>query len=218
MRPRHLALTFCVSIGLLFTAGPAAAQLGEPPGPFVVDVRAALSTVGRSEELALPRGLRLSELPRQIRGLDVGGHIYPVRGKVTLGIGAHLLRVGATQTPGEPEGTPGPDTPITPGRLQVTGVVPQLSLNFGTNRGWSYVGAGAGFSRLEAGRAEADLAASPALLTLNLGGGARWFVSERVAFTFDVRFYKVGAKELAGDYIGNPAISMFVIGAGLSFQ
>lgn len=218
MRPRRLVFAICVSYGLLIAASPAAAQLGEPPGPFVVDVRAALATVGRSEELALPRGLNLSELPRQIRGLDVGAHVYPVRGRVTVGIGAHLLRVGATQTPPEPDDSSGPDVAITPGRLQLTGVVPQLSLNFGTNRGWSYVGAGAGLSRLQAGRADAALTPSPALLTLNLGGGARWFVSERVAFTFDVRFYKVGAKELAGEYIGNPAISMFVIGAGLSFQ
>ena len=98
------------------------------------------------------------------------------------------------------------------------GIVPQLSLNFGSSRGWSYIGAGLGLSQLKAGRAESDLSYSPQLLTINLGGGARWFVSEHIAFTFDGRYYRLASKELQADYVGNPTVSMFVLSAGLSFK
>jgi hypothetical protein len=211
-------LVLHVSVFLLMASRPAHAQLGEPPGPFVIDARAAFSSVPRSEDLALPRGLRATELPQRVIGLDVGGHVYPVRGRTTLGVGASLLRMGGTQTPDPLVPGAGPDAPITAGRFQLTAVVPQLSLNFGTSRGWSYVGAGAGLSRLQAGRAASELASSPALVTLHMGGGARWFVGEHVALSLDLRFYRVGARELSGDYIGSPSLSMFVAGAGLSFK
>lgn len=215
-------LATCVTICLLFGGllggpTPAAAQVVEPPGPFVIDARGAFSTVGRSEDLALPRGLQASELPRRVLGFDVGAHVYPVRGKVTLGVGASLLRLGGTQTP-DADADGSADAPVTSGTFTLTGIAPQLSLNFGSSRGWSYVGAGMGLSRLTAGRAEGTLESSPQLLTLNMGGGARWFISEHAAFGFDLRLYRVGAKELSSDYIGNPTVSLFVVSAGLSFK
>lgn len=214
-------LASCVTIFLLFSGllcgpAPAAAQVMEPPGPFVIDARGAFSTVGRSEDLALPRGLQASELPRRVLGFDVGAHVYPVRGKFTLGLGASLVRLSGTQTPDAEDADP--NAPVTSGTFTLTGIAPQLSLNFGSSRGWSYVGAGMGLSRLTAGRAEGTLESSPQLLTLNMGGGARWFISEHAAFGFDLRFYRVGAKELSSDYIGNPTVSMFVVSAGLSFK
>lgn len=193
------------------------AQVAAPPGPFVIDARGAFASVGRSEELASPRGLQVSELPKTVLGLDVGAHVYTVRGKVTLGIGASLLMVGGTQTPAEPAAG-AVDAPTTPGEFRVRGIVPQLSLNFGSSRGWSYIGAGLGLSQLKAGRAESDLSYSPQLLTLNLGGGARWFVSEHVAFTLDGRYYRLTAKDLEAGYVGNPMVSMFVLSAGLGFK
>ncbi len=212
-------LTACVTAALLFLAvGGASAQMEEPPGPYVIDARGAFSTVGRSEALALPRGLQASELPRRVLGLDLGAHVYPVRGKVTLGVGASYVRLGGTQTP-EPLDEESPaDAPVTAGTFRLTGIMPQVSLNFGTSRGWSYVGAGMGLSRLRAGRAESTLESSPQLLTLNMGGGARWFVGERTAFTFDLRFYRAGARELSAEYIGNPTVSLFVVSAGVSFK
>jgi hypothetical protein len=216
MRVAAPALLF-VSACLLAAPSAALAQLAAPPGPFVIDARGAFSSVGRSDALATPRGLLVGELPKTVLGLDLGGHVYPVRGRVTLGVGASLLMVGGTQTPGTPE-EGAVDAPLTPGEFRVRGIVPQLSLNFGSSRGWSYIGAGLGVSQLKAGRAESELAYSPQLLTINLGGGARWFVSEHVAFTFDGRFYRLASKPLAADYVGNPTVSMFVISAGVSLK
>ena len=158
-----------------------------------------------------------SELPKTVLGVELGAHVYPVKGRVTLGFGASWLMVGGTQTPSEPE--PGAvNPPLTPGEFRVRGIAPQVSLNFGSSRGWSYIGGGLGFSQLKAGRAESDLAYSPQLLTLNVGGGARWFISEHVAFTFDGRYYRLASKELEADYVGNPTVTRFVLTAGLSFK
>jgi opacity protein-like surface antigen len=213
--PRLLSVVGCL---LICGAASAGAQVVEPPGPFVIDARGAFSTVGRSDDLALPRGLRASELPRRVLGIDVGGHVYPVRGPVTLGVGASLLRLGGTQTPDTGDEAGGPDAPVTSGTFTLTGIAPQVSLNFGTSRGWSYIGAGYGLSRLKAGRAEATLESSPQLPTLNLGGGARWFITEHAAFGFDLRFYRIGARDFSADYVGNPSVSMFVVSAGVSFK
>ena len=212
-----LRLLLLVTLSLPLTAATTRAQVARPPGPFIIDARGAFSSVGRSEELSIPRGLQPGELPKTVLGLDVGAHVYPVRGKVTLGVGASLLMIGGTQNPGAAEDG-ATEVPVTPGEFRVRGIVPQLSLNFGSSRGWSYLGAGLGFSQLKAGRAESELAYSPNLLTINLGGGARWFVSEHVAFTFDGRYYRLASKELEADYVGNPTVSMFVLSAGLSFK
>lgn len=217
--PFRTSLAACVISGFLFAvAAPVQAQTDEPPGPFVIDARGAFSTVGRSDDLALPYGLRASELPRRVLGLDLGAHVYPVRGRVTVGVGAAFVRLAGTQTPEPLDETSAADAPVTSGTVRLTGIAPQVSLNFGSSRGWSYLGAGLGLSKLTVGRADAALEGSPQLLTLNMGGGARWFVSEHAAFSFDLRFYRVGAKELSGDYLGNPTVSMFVVAAGLSFK
>lgn len=190
----------------------------QPPGPFVVDVRGAFTSVGRSDELAAPRGLRSSDLPKTVKGLDVGVHLYPVRKRVTLGLGADLLMVRGRQAV-QPLEDGSVDETGTEGELAVRGIMPQLSLNFGTSRGWSYIGGGMGLAKLRAGRADASsLEYGPNLRTIHLGGGARWFVSEHVAVTFDLRYYRMAARALEADYVGNPSLSMFVTSAGLSFK
>ncbi len=206
-----------VSVCLLVCPAGALAQPATLPGPFVLDARGAFSSVGRSEELAAPRGLTSGELPKTVLGLDVGAHFYPLRRKVTVGLGASLLMVGGTQTPGPPE-EGAVDAPITPGEFRVRAIVPQVSLNFGSGRGWSYLGGGLGFSQMKAGRAESDLEYSPQLLTLNVGGGARWFVSEHIAFNIEGRYYRLAAKDLEAGYVGNPVVTMFVLAAGVSFK
>jgi hypothetical protein len=76
--PPVARLVIAVSVCLLVGSAGAFAQLAEPPGPFVIDARGAFSSVGRSEALASPRGLATGELPKTIRGLDVGAHVYPL--------------------------------------------------------------------------------------------------------------------------------------------
>ena len=57
-------------------------------------------------------------------------------------------------------------------------VAPQLSFNFGTSDGWSYLSVGAGTARVNA---EATGSSS----AINAGGGARWFMKRHLAVGFD---------------------------------
>ncbi len=212
--PAAIARTACFVSVCLLTAGTAAAQPPEPPGPFVIDLHGAYSSAGTSEALAAPRGLLSSDLPGTVLGIDAGAHVYPVRRKVTIGLGASLLLVGGSQAGTVDES----GVASTAAEFRARGVMPQLSLNFGSSRGWSYLGAGFGLAQLKVGKTDSDLPWGPMTPTIHFGGGARWFIRERLAFSFDGRFYRVGAKPLDGDYLGNPTVSMFVLSAGVSVK
>jgi len=58
---------------------------------------------------------------------------------------------------------------------------------------------------------------SEKLKTINFGGGARWFIKPRLAFSFDVRFYAInpGTADL---YPGTPRTRLLIIGAGMSLK
>jgi hypothetical protein len=87
----------------------------------------------------------------------------------------------------------------------LTVVGSQLSLNFGSRAGWSYLSAGLGRARLSTRASsfldeddEDEITAARMVehgsrSAVNFGGGARWFAKPRVAFSFDVRFHVIGA-------------------------
>jgi len=66
-------------------------------------------------------------------------------------------------------------------------LAPQLSFNFGTTNGWSYLSAGGGPARVEA-------AETRSIQSVNAGGGARWFLNAHAAIGFDIRMHKLAAK------------------------
>ena len=52
----------------------------------------------------------------------------------------------------------------------------------------------------------------------NYGGGARWFAKEHLAFTFDLRFYRIDPQEAAA---GRPAYDgrrIMAFSAGISLK
>ena len=68
---------------------------------------------------------------------------------------------------------------------RLTSVTPQISFNFGTGDGWSYISGGIGptiWSVVPEGRAALP-PDEERLQTINYGGGARWFVKPHLAFT-----------------------------------
>ena len=95
----------------------------------------------------------------------------------------------------------------------------QLSLNFGNGSGWSYLSAGLGQTTWSL--ATDDLVDYPpnsdSLKTLNYGGGARWFIKPRLAFSFDVRFYAI-SPGFAYIFQGTPRTTLLIIGAGVSLK
>jgi opacity protein-like surface antigen len=204
----------------------AAAQVQEPIGYFVVDVRGASVGLPAAQGWTpvVPEG---AEVPARKLGFEVGAHGYPLRwNRVAIGLGATFLSGRGTTTTGE-EGsgsTPSPST-LTEVTTRLRSFGPQLSINFGHSLGWSYLSAGIGRTQVESD-ATVTAAGTPRLTTrdsgwtktLHWGGGARWFVNDHVGVGFDVRWYKLSPIETSAAHPGAPRSSLFTAGAGVVFK
>jgi hypothetical protein len=206
--------------GLLQT-GAALAQQEDPIAPFVIDVHGAFMSLDAAGS-AFPLGLDKAQLPSNGIGLEVGAHVYPLRGRVvSLGVGASLLFVRSSKAPEVPENQePDPDDPTV--RTRLKGFSPQVSLNFGSRRGYSYVSAGIGTMTRAIDATEGvmleEVTGDTRARTLNYGGGARWFVNSRLAFSFDMRFYRVAAQDATTSSVGLPQQRLFAGTVGISIH
>lgn len=220
----------------VFSGTPAAAQIVAPgpPGPYVIDVRGALSAIPQDAGFfpPVPTG---TIIPARGFGVDAGAHVYLVQlGPTRLGIGASALRVRGTASPtaqasGSTSATPPPaTTPDVNATLTILG--PQLSFNFGSAAGWSYVSAGVGRAKLTAGTSAFGGGASGTPMTspqsvdsgtrssTNVGGGARWFVTAHMAFSFDIRFHFVSASASEGAVAATPRTALAIASVGISLR
>jgi hypothetical protein len=216
---RALALVVVV-----LTAAPAAAQnTPGPPGPYVLDVRG--TTVALPEGAAFLPPVSITALvPSRAFGVDAGGHLYIANWRqARVGVGASVLVARGTAL----------DVNITE-RI----VAPQLSLNWGTANGWSYLSTGVGRGHIESrrvtpasststsGQSTGSGAASAStidnvtvnVLAINFGGGARWFISRRVAVGFDIRLHKIGGGTAKPTAAATPGAMLLAASAGLSFR
>jgi hypothetical protein len=212
-----------VLVLVLGTVSPAAAQQVEPIGMFVADVRGTLARFKQDGAIASFVGVTPEDLPTRGLGLALGAHLYPLRkGRVTLGIGGEILwardsRTGeAPDPPAVPPAVPVPPPPTVTTRL--SSIAPHLSLNFGHGEGWSYVSGGIGLATLSAERDDVPAADADSTRMTHYGGGARWFTSPHLAFTFDVRFYAINGRPAAGTTPEFPKSRMMVISVGASFK
>jgi hypothetical protein len=164
-----------------------------PPGPFVIDVRGVTSGVPHSEALfpELPAG---ASVPTRGFGIGVGAHVYAIRlGPARFGLGVDAMWARGS-------------TPDASSRLFTAD--PQISINFGTSDGWSYLSAGAGVASVNANPG----AISDKVSTINWGGGARWFLGPHLGVGFDIRIRTFKA----GDF--TPKGTSVAIGAGVSMK
>jgi hypothetical protein len=179
-----------VCVGLIAASTGSAQGLDPgPPGPYVVDARGVVGGLPN----ALPLLPATSDVVSPSRGLgaEVGAHVYPASlGPARLGVGASVLRVSGGASPLDT------NSPID---TRMTLVAPQVSLNFGSDQGWSYVSGGYGWGQIRASfmapglGTEADTGWGP---MLNYGAGARWFLNRHLAFGFDLRAYQFQARLL----------------------
>ena len=203
----------CLAALLMSTA--AFAQSPSPPGPYVIDLRGVMA--GAPDAPFYPAVATTTILP--VRGFGAGGgfHLYPLQlGIARVGIGVEGMWTGATAHTPAPEAEDGDAAASTIGEadaaMNVTIISGQVSFNFGTREGWSYLTAGYGTvgTRSEVSSVvPGPVVASVASLTqrtmeINFGGGARWFLSERVAVGFDVRFHRLQdpSKQIVGLSVG----------------
>ncbi len=231
---RRLSAVCILWLGV-FSGTPAAAQITAPgpPGPYVIDVRGATSPIPQDVSFfpPVPTG---TIVPSRGYGIDVGAHVYLMQlGPGRLGIGASALRVRGTASPeapasGSASATTSATTPDVDATLTTFG--PQLSFNFGSTEGWSYVSAGVGRAKLTTGASAFGGGGSGTTMTparsvdggtrssASVGGGARWFVKARLAFSFDVRVHLVSAGAAEGTVPATPRMTLLVASAGMSLR
>lgn len=197
----------------LLSATRAAAQVTPPPiGPVVVDLRGILPKFPDNTALAASRGIDPSTLPGRGFGIEAGAHVFPARiGIVTLGLGGQitLARAHAAGVAPSPAVT-----------THLTELAGQLSLNFGSGDGWSYISGGLGGSRWsmvpESGISQT--ADESWVRTFNYGGGARWFAKPHLAFHLDVRVHAIDPGPAQALLPGSPRLNLLIAGAGISIK
>jgi len=204
----------------LFGAWPASAQALRPVPRVVLEVRGLTGGLPEDPTTAADLGFAADTLPDRAFGGAAGLHVYPVRRTgFALGLGGDGVLVRARAPIVDLEGVATGDRLV----RQIQGLSGVVSLNFGHSDGWSHISAGAGPLRFKnassgAGPGPGTENTSPYLLTLNAGGGARWFLSRHVAFMFDVRFYFTRPEAASLDSAGRQAQRLVLLSAGLAIK
>ena len=183
----------CLAALLVSTAAFAQSS---SPGPYIIDLRGAMS--GAPSGVSFYPPVPVDTLaPKRAFGLAGGAHLYPFQlGVARLGFGVDFMRVRGSVT----------SVSDVAASTTVSTVAPQISFNFGTREGWSYLSGGYGTAQTHVQvDVPAQSAAPPATVgtpaatltrgrrtaSINIGGGARWFLREHVAVGFDVRFHRL---------------------------
>src|SRR6266566_1913516 len=189
---RLVAGLLLVLVWLLIGASRAKAQ-DEPPkiGPFAIDLHGTVPRFpGSDQQLADSRGLLPRELPGSGLGVHASANVYVFTWKaMTFGLGGDATMARSHNGP-QPISTTVTGRAVTE---RFTHIAPELSFNFGTGDGWSYLSGGIGratWSIVPDGETPST-ADREHLETINYGGGARWFITPHVAFSIDVRFYAI---------------------------
>jgi hypothetical protein len=211
---------------VLLAVVPAAAQTRERLPLFAIDLHAA--TVGLPQaEGWVPVVFADTELPGRNWGLSAGATAYPFRlGLITFGVGVSAITAkgsgeSVTITTGSGATATTRITPVV--HTGMTSLVPQLSINFGRHRGWSYLSAGLGRSKVTSRSDGAG--ATPGIVVpeawnsaLNFGGGARWFMKPRLGAGFDVRFVKLASRSATVTLPAARRTQVWSISVGISIQ
>jgi hypothetical protein len=216
--PMHRIVS-CLAVCLAIAA-PARAQQKEAVAPFVVDIRGAFARHKAEPSVANDLGVAAGNLPTRSLGMAAGAHVYVLRGrKVTLGFGGNVVFARGSSAldiivNNVATGAKGPTV-----RRHFTTFSPEVSLNFGHRNGWSYISGGMfGRSKLYVDLAAAPAAGAPYRRTLNYGGGARWFTTDRIAFSVDFRWYSVAEQLASAGLIAQPRTTLLVLSGGISIK
>ena len=191
-----------------------------PISRFVVDARGSLARLKQDTGVSQGLGVDASTLPTRGLGITVGAHLYPLRSRwVTFGVGAEYARAGDSKTTTITNTETGEETDGPTITTRFRSFAPQLSINFGRDEGWSYLSAGIGRARITSENEAQPLTDTPdSTQVINYGGGARWFNSPRMAFTFDIRWYAISPREATTTVPAYPRAKFMVLSAGLAFR
>ncbi len=213
----HLGPLGSCLLALALLPAPA---LGQEPPPRIpiaaLDLHVTVPKFPNNPALAASRSMNVAELPGSGFGLHGVVTLYPLKWRaVTFGIGGEVTANRSRSS--SPAGNPA----LRGAEEKFLSAAPQLSFNFGSGRGWSYLSGGIGVSQwslIPDDRADPFPSDSERLKTINYGGGARWFAKPHLAFSFDVRFYAINP---GSPYLGNPGsprTTLVIVGAGISLK
>src|SRR5207245_381279 len=102
-------------------------------------LRATFPHFPSTTQLAESRGVSVTDLPGLGLGADIAAHLYFLKWRaMTFGIGGELMTARAHSS------SAGLGFPAVTERF--TSIAPQLSFNFGSAKGWSYLSGGIGRS------------------------------------------------------------------------
>jgi hypothetical protein len=208
------------AIATLLGASVSAVHAQEPPPRipwYVLDFHATVPRFPSNQAVADSRDMTLAELPGAGLGLQAGLHFYPLRWRaITFGIGGEVTGNRSRQTP-----PVNATTPLRGAEEKFLSASPQLSFNFGSGHGWSYLSGGIGVSQwslIPDDREEPFPGDTERLKTINYGGGARWFAKPHIAFSFDLRFYAINPGTPYLGHPGSPRTRLVIVGAGVSIK
>jgi hypothetical protein len=202
---------------LFFPAADAAAQPTAGPIPrFVVDARGSLARFKQDQAVAEALQVDAANLPTFGLGATVGAHVYVWRTRwITFGLGAEAVFARDSASVAVEEGEPEGPTVTT----RLSGFAPQFSFNFGRDEGWSYISGGLGSARMTSERDDVPMTdTAPKTKMLNYGGGARFFNTPHLAFTFDIRFYSISPRDATTTVPGYPRAKFMVLSAGVAYK
>lgn len=188
-----------------------------PIGRYVADARMAFPKFKQDPSIASGIGSTTLNLPTRAFGFVVGAHWYPLRlGIMTLGVGGEIsaARRGHTLNTG---------TKAAPVNVTVNSrfaaMSPQVSFNFGSRDGWSYISGGIGWARFTAERKDRPLPdPESSSKTINYGGGARWFAKKHLAVSMDLRFYAVNPQFATATRPSFPRMTLVAFSAGAAIR
>jgi len=206
-------VTIAVSLAFMICRGAEAQPASPRIGLFVVDLHATFPNFPSDSQTAESRGLAATDLPGLGIGINAAAHVYVFRWKaITFGVGGEFTTARAHSTAAS-AGFPS----VTE---RFTSVAPQLSFNFGSSKGWSYLSGGIGPStwRIVPDGSPPLPVDEERLKTINYGGGARWFAKQHLAFSFDVRFYALNPSTAPSPFPPSPRTTLLIIGAGVSVR
>ena len=207
----------------IMLVGAARVNAQDPPpriGPFVVDLHATVPLFPNDSQALVDSrnpSWSLADLPGRGWGGQLGLHAYLLRWRaLTVGVGGEVMVARASSPPPDVE---------SPTRIaldeRIVSASPQLSFNFGTGHGWSYLSGGIGrsvWSLHEAGQLASSSDVEP-LSMVNYGGGGRWFIKKHLAFSLDVRIYEIqSGTPVPPLTVGSPRTRLLIIGAGISLK
>lgn len=200
----------------------AAQQQQKDPLPiFAADVHGVFARHKTEPSVATSLNVATGNVPTHSLGLAGGAHVYVLRGRrVSLGIGGSMLMAGGSDSI-EITAASGTVTTSPVVRRRFRSIDPEVSLNFGHRNGWSYISGGfGGRSTLYLDREDAAASNAPQRSTLTYGAGARWFTSEHLAFSAEVRWYSIAEQpaSAATKIVLEPRTTLMVLSGGISIK